>query len=425
LIARDGNERTSPSPVREWFLAGQTSQRLYLRLYQTNSTLRDIYTANDAWPLNEWMHICVTVDGPKTAVGLYLNGVYQDFTPSSWNGTVRNTNRSDQWIGRIYSTNYGFTGQLADVMLHGRVLTPPEIQALADPSNVMLSGLILPPRRRLWAVGSGGATVEASLSESLAAGDSLVAALSALAAGSEGSSLGDTQAATATGRPTVSDGTALGDAAEASATLRPTEADGATLGDTQEAATTGRPSTTDGANLGDTQTAEATLRRSLVDGVIAGEQWAVRFTRAATIADGSLAGDSFEALVLTTIQAALSEGTQAGSAFAAGLLAYGAITEGVRTSDAYAAMVAAVATMADSATLGDVFAIVRVVSGAVADGALAGGAFVASLAHYVRGPYRVVAAQVHSAGITAGQLHTAGPTAAQVHSAGIEAGQIA
>jgi hypothetical protein len=65
------------------------------------------------------------------------------------------------------------------------------------------------------------------------------------------------------------------------------------------------------------------------------------------------------------------------------------------------------------------------VSGAVTDGAIAGDAFVAALAHYVRGPYRIVAAQVHSAGITAGQLHTAGPTAAQVHSAGIEAGQIA
>lgn len=411
-------------PQREWFLAKGTYANLRLRLYQTNGTSRQIDTPvySDTLMSGQWAHVGVVVNGAASSVDLYLNGSYYgDFTPTSWDGTLKNTSASPLWIAKTYANGYELDGRIADPLIYNRALTPSEIQWLASPAN----HLRVPWRRTVWPVVSAAATVEASLSESLAAGDSLVAALSALAAGSEGSSLGDTQAATATGRPTVSDGTALGDAAEASATLRPTEADGATLGDSQEAATTGRPSTTDGAALGDIQAAEATLRRSLVDGVIAGEQWAVRFTRAATIASGSLAGDSFQALVLTTIQSALSEGTQAGAAFAAALLAYGAITEGIRTSDAYAAMVAAVATMAGSATLGDVFAIVRVVSGAVADGALAGGAFVASLAHYVRGPYRVVAAQVHSAGIAVGQLHTAGPTAAQVHSAGIEVGQIA
>jgi hypothetical protein len=302
-------------------------------------------------------------------------------------------------IGRL--SQYGVAGFTAhDALIWNRALTPPEIQWLASPTN----HLRVPWRRTVWPV-STAATIEATLSESLTAGDFAVAALSALASTSEGVSLGDSQTATATGRPSVSDGAAIGDATEAAATLRPTEADGATLGDTQAA--------------------EATLRRSLVDGVLAGEQWAVRFTRAATIADGSLLGDSFAALVLSTIQAALSEGTQAGSAFAAALLAYGAITEGIRTSDAYAAMVAAVASMADSATLGDVFSIVRAIAGAVLEGALAGDAFAAVLAHYVRGPYLFAAAQVHSAGLVAAHVHAAGPTAAQVHSAGLVAGMTA
>lgn len=43
----------------------------------------------------------------------------------------------------------------------------------------------------------------------------------------------------------------------------------------------------------------------------------------------------------------------------------------------------------------------------------------------VAGPYRIAAAQVHSAGLVAAHVHTAGPTAAQVHSAGLAAGMTA
>ena len=42
--------------------------------------------------------------------------------------------------------------------MHNRVLSLAEIRQLADPSNVMLSGLILPPRRRLFAAGVAGGT---------------------------------------------------------------------------------------------------------------------------------------------------------------------------------------------------------------------------------------------------------------------------
>jgi len=41
-------------------------------------------------------------------------------------------------------------------MAWNRALSLPEIQQLADPSNMMLSGLILPPRRKWWPVVSSG-----------------------------------------------------------------------------------------------------------------------------------------------------------------------------------------------------------------------------------------------------------------------------
>jgi len=62
-------------------------------------------------------------------------------------------------VGCLYRStpsNY-FGGSLADILKFNRALAPAEIQQLADPSNVLLSGLIQPPRRRLFAV-SGGVT---------------------------------------------------------------------------------------------------------------------------------------------------------------------------------------------------------------------------------------------------------------------------
>jgi hypothetical protein len=49
------------------------------------------------------------------------------------------------------------TAQFADVAFWNRTISQAEIRQLADPSNVMLSGLVLPPRRRFWAVSGGAA----------------------------------------------------------------------------------------------------------------------------------------------------------------------------------------------------------------------------------------------------------------------------
>jgi hypothetical protein len=51
-----------------------------------------------------------------------------------------------------------FQGQISDYLIFNRCLFDVEIQSLADPSNTMLSGLILPDRLKFWpAVVTGGA----------------------------------------------------------------------------------------------------------------------------------------------------------------------------------------------------------------------------------------------------------------------------
>ncbi len=56
------------------------------------------------------------------------------------------------WIGGWPGGSQYFPGDISDVLLYDRALSPSEIQQLADPSNVMLSGLIVPAQRKVWSV---------------------------------------------------------------------------------------------------------------------------------------------------------------------------------------------------------------------------------------------------------------------------------
>lgn len=89
---------------------------------------------------------------------IYLNG-----GASGTENTSRDTsNLTSTYIGakkRTALSQYWF-GQLSDMLIWARALSAAEIAALADPSNVMLSGLLLPPRRWLFsAAAAGGATI--------------------------------------------------------------------------------------------------------------------------------------------------------------------------------------------------------------------------------------------------------------------------
>lgn len=88
------------------------------------------------------IHLVLNYDGSN--VSLYRNAVLI-------NSAAIAGNYSWSRIG-ANGTTYFWEGGLTDPLIYNRVLSLPEIQQLADPSNVMLSGLILPPKRKLWPV---------------------------------------------------------------------------------------------------------------------------------------------------------------------------------------------------------------------------------------------------------------------------------
>jgi hypothetical protein len=119
--------------------------------------IQGVATTNSSGAINDsvFRHICCTSSGSLLAV--HVNGVQgmtRAIAPTALAAGVKSFGIGD-WVGSL-GGNFSLNGQMTDVLFHNRVLSPSEISALADPSNVMLSGLILPPRRRLWAVSGGG-----------------------------------------------------------------------------------------------------------------------------------------------------------------------------------------------------------------------------------------------------------------------------
>jgi len=56
-----------------------------------------------------------------------------------------------------------FNGSIADLFIHNRVLTPAEIALCADPvRSIDYDGLILPPRRRVFAATAAGPSFKAA-----------------------------------------------------------------------------------------------------------------------------------------------------------------------------------------------------------------------------------------------------------------------
>jgi hypothetical protein len=103
-----------------------------------------------------WHNLCGQWYDNKTRI--YFDGQYRN--QATVVGTTTDASYGKFSIGQFNGFGYDagrYTGLLSDEMVWNRVLSPSEIKQLADPSNVMLSGLILPPRRRLWAVSAGTA----------------------------------------------------------------------------------------------------------------------------------------------------------------------------------------------------------------------------------------------------------------------------
>jgi hypothetical protein len=125
-------------------IAFASDGRLY---YYQNSAGRYVTYTSVA---SVWEHhsICFS----DTAALYYVNGVSQTIgQPSGAWGTIT----ANLAIGSLVN-QYFYLGRIGDLVFHNRILPPAEIQILANRSDPMLGGLILPPRRKLWAV-SGGA----------------------------------------------------------------------------------------------------------------------------------------------------------------------------------------------------------------------------------------------------------------------------
>ena len=97
-------------------------------------------------------HFAFSFDG-LTGI-LYINGSVATSLEitGSYTGSAQPLLISGNWDGQTWR------GVVCDAMYWGRVLSPLEISALADPSNVMLSGLIVPraTRRVFWYTEGGG-----------------------------------------------------------------------------------------------------------------------------------------------------------------------------------------------------------------------------------------------------------------------------
>jgi hypothetical protein len=82
---------------------------------------------------------------------LYLDGVSKGTVTSGAYSTIAPTSF---YLGRPATSLWLFNGIQSDLLFHSRLLSAAEIQQLADP---MISGLILPPKRKIWAAVTGEA----------------------------------------------------------------------------------------------------------------------------------------------------------------------------------------------------------------------------------------------------------------------------
>jgi hypothetical protein len=102
-----------------------------------------------AFTQSNWNHFVVTSLGGAVRNSIYVNGRLNDAAvPDAMTASAVGI----MVLGNIYY-NFGAAAQFCDLLIHDRVLSVAEINMLADPSNVMLSGAIREPGPRRSFVG--------------------------------------------------------------------------------------------------------------------------------------------------------------------------------------------------------------------------------------------------------------------------------
>ena len=113
------------------FYVMQVSPATAIEARFTNSS-GTVYTiTNQGLVINTWQHLAVTYDG--LMLRLFIGGVLADSTPAS--GTIAVTNEAFH-MGALpyFATPYMLTGQLDEISLFNRALTPSEIACIAQES---------------------------------------------------------------------------------------------------------------------------------------------------------------------------------------------------------------------------------------------------------------------------------------------------
>lgn len=133
------------------------------------------WTTTATMSARQWHHVAMTADLPSKVVNLYIDGKLQSLaaTGTFTNAAFDNTN-SAVLGGGIGTLGLYLNGSTIDSGVWSRVLSPGEISSLADPSNLLLDGLLVPPlsRRQMEMPGEPPITVSSVLCDLAQAGAS-------------------------------------------------------------------------------------------------------------------------------------------------------------------------------------------------------------------------------------------------------------
>ena len=113
---------------RDWFVASQTGQELYFRIYEADGSLVAYTTNNDCFPPDTWVQGGLIVDCENKKLYAVVNGELTDFT-GSWDGSLNNASH-DFRIGITFSSWHSFNGTIDEVRIYDRALTAEEIEDL-------------------------------------------------------------------------------------------------------------------------------------------------------------------------------------------------------------------------------------------------------------------------------------------------------
>lgn len=124
-----------------------------LGLYQSTYYYGDTWTADTNW------HCYSMCWNTNDAITFFKDGAAVGSSSRTENGVAATTCQ----IGRLENGigDFFINGTLSDFIAHNRILSIAEISELADPSNALLSGLILPPRRKWWPAAAAPAAFKA------------------------------------------------------------------------------------------------------------------------------------------------------------------------------------------------------------------------------------------------------------------------